>query len=71
ITFNANGGKVSGKSKLVKSMKKGSKLGKLKTPTRKGYKFRGWYTKKTNGKKISAGTRAARDATYYAYWKKR
>jgi uncharacterized repeat protein (TIGR02543 family) len=70
ITFNANGGKVSGKAKLVKSMKRGAKLGKLATPTRKGHKFKGWYTEKSGGNQISAGTRAAKNTTYYAQWNK-
>jgi uncharacterized repeat protein (TIGR02543 family) len=70
ITFNANGGKVSGKAKLVKSMKRGAKLGKLQTPTRKGHKFKGWYTEKSGGNQISAGTRAAKNTTYYAQWNK-
>jgi uncharacterized repeat protein (TIGR02543 family) len=70
ITFNANGGKVSGKTKLVKSVKRDAKLGKLKAPTRKGYTFKGWYTKKSGGKKISANTKATKDISYYAQWKK-
>jgi uncharacterized repeat protein (TIGR02543 family) len=71
VTFNANGGKASGKAKFVKSIKKGSKLGKLRTPTRKGYSFRGWYTKKSGGKKVSAQTKAWRNVTYYAHWKEK
>ncbi|MDR1292533.1 MAG: InlB B-repeat-containing protein [Clostridiales Family XIII bacterium] len=70
ITFDANGGKASGKAKLVKSVKRGEKLGKLKTPTRKNYTFKGWYTKKAGGKKISAGKRAWENVTYYAHWRK-
>jgi uncharacterized repeat protein (TIGR02543 family) len=71
VTFNASGGKVSGKAKLVKSVKQGAKLGKLKAPMRKGYNFKGWHTKKTGGKKISANTKApAKNVTYYAHWQK-
>jgi uncharacterized repeat protein (TIGR02543 family) len=71
-TFNANKGKVSGKKKLVRSVKYKSKLGKLPSPKRKGYKFKGWYTKKSGGKKIKASTKMpAGNVTYYARWKKR
>lgn len=41
ITFNANGGTVKTKSKSVYTY---STYGTLPTPTRKGYKFLGWYT---------------------------
>ncbi|MDR1292548.1 MAG: Ig-like domain repeat protein [Clostridiales Family XIII bacterium] len=71
VTFNANGGKASGKPTFVKNVKKGSKLGKLRAPARKGYRFGGWYTKRAGGKRVSAETRAHRDATYYAHWKKK
>jgi uncharacterized repeat protein (TIGR02543 family) len=71
ITFDANGGEVSGKPLLVRSVKSGSKLGKLSIPTRNGHKFSGWYTKRTGGKKISASTEApSKDSTYYAHWEK-
>jgi uncharacterized repeat protein (TIGR02543 family) len=71
-TFNANKGKVSGKAKLAKRVKYGSKLGKLKTPKRKGYKFKGWYTKKSGGKRIKSSTKIpAKNTTYYAQWKKK
>jgi uncharacterized repeat protein (TIGR02543 family) len=72
VTFNANKGKVSGKAKLAKKVKYGAKLGKLPTPTRKGYKFKGWYTKKSDGTKITATTKMpAKNVTYYAQWKKK
>jgi uncharacterized repeat protein (TIGR02543 family) len=70
-TFNANKGKISGKAKLVKNIKYNSKLGKLNTPKRTGYKFKGWYTKKSGGKKIKTTTKMpAKNMTYYAHWKK-
>lgn len=46
VTYNANGGEVSQKSITVSA---GSKYGKLAKPTRKGYQFKGWYTKKSGG----------------------
>jgi uncharacterized repeat protein (TIGR02543 family) len=71
VTWNANGGKVSGKAKLVKRVKYGSKFGKLSVPTRKGYNFKGWYTKKSSGKKIASTAKMpAKNVTYYARWTK-
>jgi uncharacterized repeat protein (TIGR02543 family) len=71
IKLNANGGVIS--KKKVKTVKKkyGSKLGKLTKPTRKGYAFKGWYTKKKGGKKVSAKKRVLKNATYYAQWKRK
>ena len=41
VTYNANGGTVSKKSKLAYY---GLEYGTLTTPSRKGYKFLGWFT---------------------------
>jgi uncharacterized repeat protein (TIGR02543 family) len=81
VKFSANGGKVSRVDKFgkagkasVSSVKRShaSKLGKLPTPKRTGYKFLGWYTAKaaSKGKKVSATTRATKNVTLYAHWKK-
>ncbi|MDR1293330.1 MAG: InlB B-repeat-containing protein, partial [Clostridiales Family XIII bacterium] len=48
----------------------GAQLGKLSVPTRKGYTFKGWYTKKSGGKKANSKTKATKSAIYYAHWKK-
>lgn len=37
---------------------------------RKGYIFKGWYTKKSGGKKIKNGMTLTSDMTVYAHWKK-
>lgn len=65
--FNANKGKVSKKSKTVQG---GKKYGKLPTPKRKGYKFKGWYTKKSGGRKVTKNTSvsATKKHTLYAHW---
>jgi uncharacterized repeat protein (TIGR02543 family) len=65
VALNANGGKASVSSKTYT---KGDALGGLPTPTRTGYKFSGWYTKKTGGSKITAASKATGDATLYAHW---
>lgn len=67
VTFNANGGTVSTKSKNVTI---GKTYGTLPTPTRTGYDFDGWYTQKTDGTKVynttSVGTNPP--TTLYAHW---
>jgi uncharacterized repeat protein (TIGR02543 family) len=70
LIFNPNGGKVSSKNKTVTN---GSTIGKTPVPTRKGYGFLGWYTKKTGGSKVSSNTKVSltRDRTVYAHWGKK
>lgn len=68
ITFNANGGSVSTKSRVVTM---NSKIGKIPVPKRKGYTFVGWYTSKTKGKKVSTATKMTKNRTLYARWKKK
>jgi uncharacterized repeat protein (TIGR02543 family) len=69
IKFNANKGKVSKKNKTVVY---GKKYGKLPKASRKGYKFKGWYTKKSGGKKITSKSvvKIKKNQTLYAHWKK-
>jgi uncharacterized repeat protein (TIGR02543 family) len=45
-------------------------VGALPNAVRKGYKFLGWYTKKSGGKKITKSTKIKKNTTYYAHWKK-
>jgi uncharacterized repeat protein (TIGR02543 family) len=70
VTFNANGGKVAGKSKSAVQVKKGAKIGKLPKPVRSGHTFKGWYTKKSGGVKISKKYKVAKAQTLYARWVK-
>lgn len=69
VSWNANGGKVSGSSKVVKY--KGT-YGKLPSPKRAGYTFAGWYTSRTGGSKVAANTKVTKkkNHTLYARWKK-
>lgn len=69
VKFNANGGAVSGKTKKVN---RGSRYGKLPSPTRKGYTFAGWYTAAKNGKRVteSSYVTVSKTQTVYALWKK-
>jgi uncharacterized repeat protein (TIGR02543 family) len=68
IKFDANGGTIGTKITKTKSVRKNKKIGKLPTAARTGYVFKGWFTKKSGGKKISKNTRAKRSTTYYAQW---
>lgn len=67
ITFDANGGTLTGKT----TAQTGSdgRLASLPTPTRDGrYAFDGWYTKKTGGTKVTTETVFRADTTVYAHW---
>ncbi|WP_195543537.1 SH3 domain-containing protein [Massiliimalia timonensis] len=70
VTFNANGGSVSTSSKTVKY---GSTYGTLPTPTRSGYDFKGWYTAKSGGTKITSSSKVSitKNTTLYAQWEKK
>lgn len=69
VTFSANGGKV---SKSYKWVQYPSVYGALPKPTRSGYVFRGWYTKKSGGSKITqySGFLTKGNKTLYARWQK-
>ena len=71
ITWNANGGKIGSKKTVTTTVKKGSKINKLAaTPKRSGYTFKGFFTKKSGGTKISKNTKPTKSITYYAQWQK-
>lgn len=68
LTFDPNGGKVTPNSKKVAKTKT---YGTLPTPTRSGYTFKGWYTAKTGGTKVSSTTKMpAKNVKVYAQWTK-
>jgi uncharacterized repeat protein (TIGR02543 family) len=69
IKFHANKGKINKKSKKVTV---GKAYGKLPTPERAGYYFKGWYTKKSGGKKITKSSivKYTKTKTLYAHWRK-
>ena len=66
VTFNANGGTVSPESAETEE---DGKLAALPTPTRSKYTFKGWYTAKSGGTKVTTDTVFTADATLYAQWK--
>ena len=67
VTLNANGGSL-GKASNKVLVEKGKAVGTLAKPTRKGYTFKGWYTKKSGGTKIKTSTKVTKNVTYYAQW---
>ncbi|MDR0883530.1 MAG: InlB B-repeat-containing protein [Oscillospiraceae bacterium] len=67
VTFNANGGTAV----KAKTIPYNTAVGALPTPTRKGYKFSGWYTAKSGGTKISKTTKITKAVTYTAHWTKK
>lgn len=69
ISFDANKGK---KVKTTLTLPYKDTYGKLPKTTRIGYKFLGWYTKKTGGTKVTAKTvfKGKNDQVLYAHWKK-
>ena len=72
VTWNANGGKIGKANIKLTTVKKNAKVGRLlKAPVRSGYEFKGWYTKKSGGKKITSATKVKNKVAYYAQWKKK
>ena len=67
VTLNANGGSLGEASNKV-LVQKGKAVGTLAKPTRKGYTFKGWYTKKSGGSKVKTTTTVKKNVTYYAQW---
>ena len=69
LFFHANGGKTSVKQRKTGY---GATYGNLPTASRKGYRFQGWYTKKTGGYRVGSymAVRFKTKYTLYAHWKK-
>lgn len=65
VTFNANGGSCSEKTRKVAE---GSNIGALPTATRSGQTFGGWFTAATDGLKVDANYAVSSNVTLYARW---
>ena len=73
FAYDKKKGKLS-KKKRTKYMNPSEKYGKLPKPkAKKGYKFKGWYTKKKGGKKVTKKTTvpSKTNVTLYARYKKK
>ena len=67
VTFDTDGGKVIPDKKIVKN---NHKYNSLPIPTKEGYTFNGWYTKKDGGELITSESvvNMAENHTLYAQW---
>jgi len=69
VKWDATGGKIGTAKTTTTTVTKNAKIGKLpKTPKKVGYAFKGWYTKKTGGTKVSKSTIVKKKVAYYAQW---
>jgi len=70
VSFNKNGGTALSKSNM--NVVSGKVYGTLPTVVKKGYMFKGWYTRKKGGTKITRKTTVtiSVDHTLYAHWVK-
>jgi uncharacterized repeat protein (TIGR02543 family) len=80
LRFNLSGGRLAKNFGKVKknakkipalTLSKGKKIGALPKLTRKGYTFKGWWTKKRGGEKVTKNTRLTKDKVIYAHWTKK
>lgn len=75
LTLNPNGGEFEGGSQASKVLRYKA-LTILPdpdkyTPSRAGYDFEGWFTKKTDGTEYDISQPIEQDVTLYAYWKEK
>ena len=68
ITFNPNGGTLSGGSTAQTG--ENGKLASLPTPSRSGYTFDGWFTAAESGNAVSTDKVYTENTTLYAHWTK-
>jgi uncharacterized repeat protein (TIGR02543 family) len=73
VKFNVNRGKALTKTQRVKTVTYAKRYGRLPIPARGGYKFKGWYTKKKGGARITekSAVKILRTTTLYARWTKK
>lgn len=67
VTFNANGGSCSERTRKVAA---GSMIGNLPTASKSGSEFGGWFTAATGGLKIDSTYSVSANVTLYARWGK-
>jgi uncharacterized repeat protein (TIGR02543 family) len=67
IAIDMNDGETSGDVEYIYVRKDGT-VGVLPEPSRKGYRFLGWFTEKDGGQQIEAGATIAGDMTLHAHW---
>ena len=67
VTFDPNGGEMD-EAEATRDVKAGTSVGALPTPTRRKYRFVGWFTEKEWGDRVSASTKVEDAVTFYAHW---
>ena len=65
VTFDANGGEAAKESITVVE---GGTIGVLPSAEREGYTFDGWFTKASEGEKVTSETVITGNITVYAHW---
>lgn len=72
LKLDANGGRIGNAKTKTKTVTYGKKIGNLSTPKRAGYAFKGWYTKKSGGSKVTSSSKCSfkKNTTIYARWSK-
>jgi len=72
LTLDANGGKIGPdlKKTKVSTHIKGKTVNINSVPQRDDHKFKGWYTKKSSGAKVTKIKNIQKSVTLYAQWKK-
>lgn len=65
VTFDPNGGELDA-AEATRDVKAGTSVGALPTPTRKKYRFVGWFA--PSGDKISSATKIEEDVAFSAEW---
>ncbi len=70
VSFNANGGNFVSYygSSVKRKVSRGKAVGSLPKVSRSGYSFKGWYTSKSGGSKISTKTKITKHRSFYARW---
>ncbi len=64
VTFDANGGYPS----HTETVESGSKVSEPSDPSKYGYEFDGWFTKKSGGSEFNFNTAIKSNLTLYAHW---
>ncbi|MFP3152934.1 InlB B-repeat-containing protein [Lachnospiraceae bacterium ZAX-1] len=68
VTFDKNSGTKLSSTK--RNVGYNQTIGELPTVQKKGYTFKGWYTEKKGGSKVTPNTQITKDQTLYAQWSK-
>ena len=68
VTFDVNGGALGEGEANKVQVARSKAVGTLPSPTKTGYKLKGWYTKKSGGTKITVKTKVTKNITWYAQW---